>query len=408
MMEKGTTPHHKIAHVITESTPFGGAQRNTLLTLKGLVRDGYETELICGPGGRLIQEARTIGVPVHVMPDLVRRIDLLKDCRAVMQLRRLFRQRQYSLVHTHSTKAGLLGRLAAWWAGVPVIVHTFHGVLLEMDGSLGSRLYIAAERLVGRLTHCFICVGEVVRQEILTWRLAPDERFVTIYSGIEFSSYVPKRTVPDTKHGLGMEEAWPIVGSIGHLLEAKAQHDLIEAVRLLREKYPQMKLLIVGEGNRRSALERQIRENGLAHNVSLLGERDDIADLLGIFDVYAMSSQREGIGRALTEAMYWSLPIVASSVNGVKEVILHEQTGLLVPPHDPQALAAAIDRLASVRELAQRLGVNAHAKATELMDGQQMIGAIERLYDELSRRLIWPQLTSSSIPPAVSETSSQI
>jgi glycosyltransferase involved in cell wall biosynthesis len=106
--------------------------------------------------------------------------------------------------------------------------------------------------------------------------------------------------------------------------------------------------------------------------------------------------------------MYWSLPIVASSVNGVKEVILHEQTGLLVPPNDPQALAAAIDRLASVRELAQRLGVNAHAKATELMDGQQMIVAIERLYDELSRRLIWPQLTSSSIPPAVSETSSQI
>lgn len=406
-MDKPVPPHHKIVHIITESIPFGGAQRNTLLTLKGLVRDGYETELICGQAGPLVEEARRMGVPVQILPNLVRQIHPLRDGWALLQLYRLFRQRQYTLVHTHSTKAGLLGRLAAHWAGVPVIIHTFHGVLLEMNGSLASRLYIAVERLVGRITHCFVCVGEIVRQEILTWQLAPDDRFVTIYSGIEFSTYVLQRTVVETKRELGIEEAWPIVGSIGHLVESKAQHYLIEATARLRKQYPDMKLLIVGEGHRRAVLEQQIQNLGLSQTVSLLGERDDIADLLDVFDLYAMSSQREGIGRALTEAMYWGLPIVTSAVNGIKEVILHEQTGLLVPPHDPQALAAAIDRLASDRELAKRVGANAHAKAKMLMDGQQMIVALERLYDDLSKRLIWPQLTGSHIPQAMSKTSSR-
>lgn len=406
-MDKPVTSHHKIVHIITESIPFGGAQRNTLLTLKGLVRDGYETELICGQAGPLVEEARGMGVPVQILPNLVRQIHPLRDSWALLQLYRLFRQRQYTLVHTHSTKAGLLGRLAAHWAGVPVIIHTFHGVLLEMDGSLASRLYIAVERLVGRITHCFICVGEIVRQEILTWQLAPDDRFVTIYSGIEFSTYVPKRTVVETKRELGIEEAWPIVGSIGHLVEAKAQHYLIEATARLRERYPGMKLLIVGEGHRRAVLEQQIQNLGLSQTVSLLGERDDIADLLDVFDLYAMSSQREGIGRALTEAMYWGLPIVTSAVNGIKEVILHEQTGLLVPPHDSKALAAAIGRLAADGELAKRLGAHARTKAQMLMDSQQMIVALERLYDDLARTLITPPLTGSDVPQAMSETSSQ-
>ena len=407
-MTRSVQPRCKVVHIITETNPFGGAQRNTLLTLKGLVRDGYETELICGSEGRLVQEARALGLRVFVLPSLVRPINPFKDCWAVIQLGRLCRAQKYDVVHTHSTKAGLLGRLAAWWAGVPVIIHTFHGVLLEMDGSLGARAYMSAERLVGRITHCFICVGEVVRQEILTWRLAPEERFVTIYSGIEFSSYVPQHTPNDTKQLLGVEDAWPIIGSIGHLVEAKAQHYLIEAVARLRARYPRLKLLIVGEGDRRSSLESQIRQNDLSQHVALLGERADIADLLNIFDVYAMSSQREGVGRALTEAMYWGLPIVTSSVNGVKEVIVDEETGLLVPPHDPPALATALERLIADREMARRLGMNAQAKAKALMDSEQMISAIEDLYDELCRRQIWSKEPNNTLPQAMGKTSQQV
>lgn len=375
---------HTIAHVITESGPFGGSQRNTLLTLKGLVRDGYKTELICGPGGRLIPETEALGVPVHVLPDLVRQVDPRKDSRALFELYRLFRARHYSIVHTHATKAGFLGRLAAWWAGVPGIVHTFHSVPFEMNGNLGSRFYIALERLIGKVTHSLACVGDVLRQQLAVWQVAPAEKLVTIYSGIEFTRYVAEHTPAETKHQVGLENAWPIVGSIGRLCDQKAQHYLVEAVALLRAQYPRLRLVLVGEGGLRPLLERRIRELDLSTHVLLLGERDDIADLLNIFDVYAMSSLWEGVGRALTEAMYWKLPVVATPVNGVIELILHEETGLLVPPRDPRALAAAISRLVSDPQLALQLGTSAHLKVSELMDGQRMITAIEDLYEKLA------------------------
>jgi glycosyltransferase involved in cell wall biosynthesis len=374
---------NKIAHVITESGPFGGAQRNTLLTLKGLMRDGYDAELVCGPGGPLIQEARAIHVPVHVIPHLIRYIDPIKDTCSLFHLYRLFRSRGYRIVHTHSTKAGLLGRVAAWLGRIPVIIHTIHGVPFQIGDNLHSRSYIALERLLGHLTNRMVCVGEVLRQEVSAWKMAPDEKLVTIYSGIDFSSYAPTHTPPETKRKLEMEGYWPIVGCIGRLSEQKAQDYLVEAVALLKCKYRRIHLLLVGEGSLRSRLEKQIADLRLVSNVSLLGERDDVADLLSIFDIYCMASRWEGVGRALTEAMHVGLPVVATPVNGVVELISHEETGLIVPVENPGALADAIDRLASDRDLAERLGTNARRRAEGLMDSRQMVIAIEKLYERL-------------------------
>jgi glycosyltransferase involved in cell wall biosynthesis len=388
---------NRILHVITESGPYGGAQRNTFLTVRGLIEDGYDTELICGPGGPLIQEARAAGVPVYVMADLVRPVHPVKDCRALVQLYRLFRSRRYHIVHTHSVKAGLLGRLAAWCARVPVIIHTLHGVPFRISGDFKSRFYILYERLLGLITRCFVCVGEVLRQEISAWKIAPEKKLTTIYSGIDFTSYVPQYTALETKQKLGAEGAWPIVGCIGRLSEQKAQHYLVEAAALLTDKYPQIKLLLVGEGGLRSFLEKQIQDLGLSSNVVLLGERDDIADLLNVFDVYAMSSRWEGVGRALTEAMHMGLPVVATSVDGVTELISDEKTGLLVPPQNPRSLAAAIDRLSVDRELAKSLGASARQRVKDLMDGQQMVRAIEELYEKLSERPASPLSNFSQV-----------
>lgn len=379
---------NRIVHIITESGPYGGAQRNTFLTVKGLIEDGYDVELICGPGGPLIEEARAAGVPVHVMPDLIRPVDPVKDCRALFRLYRLFRSRRYHIVHTHSVKAGLVGRLAAWCARVPMIIHTLHGVPFRINGDFKSRFYIVYERTLGLITRCFVCVGEVLRQEISAWKIAPEKKLTTIYSGIDFSSYVPRHTAFETKQKLGAERAWPIVGCIGRLSEQKAQNYLVEAVALLMDKFPQIKLLLVGEGELRSVLEKQIQDLGLSSHVSLLGERDDVADLLNVFDVYAMSSRWEGVGRALTEAMHMGLPVVATSVDGVTELISDEKTGLLVPPQNPRSLAAGIDRLSMDRELAKRLGSSARQRVKELMDGRQMVRAIEELYQRLSERRI--------------------
>jgi glycosyltransferase involved in cell wall biosynthesis len=379
----GEKRHSKIVHVITESGPYGGAQRNTFLTVKGLINDGYEVELICGAGGPLIAEANTAGVPVHVMAELVRPVDPVKDCRALIRLYRLFRTRGYDIVHTHSVKAGLLGRLAAWCAGVPVIIHTLHGVPFRISRDFKSRFYIVYERALGRITRCFVCVGEVLRQEMSAWKIAPEKKLTTIYSGIDFSSYAPRHTALETKQRLGLTRAWPIVGCIGRLSEQKAQDYLVEAIGFLTDKYPRIKLVLVGEGGLRPRLEKQIEDLCLASNVSLLGERDDVADLLNTFDIYAMSSRWEGVGRALTEAMHMGLPIVATSVNGVVELIAHDETGLLVPPENPQALADGIDRLASDTERASRLGASARQKAGEFMGSERMVLATEALYERL-------------------------
>jgi glycosyltransferase involved in cell wall biosynthesis len=374
----------RIAHVITNADSFGGAQRNTLLTLKGLVRDRYEAELVCGPGKRLIKEARAMGIPVHVVPDLIRQIHPVRDCRALFMLNKLFRSRDYHIVHTHSSKGGFLGRVAAWLARVPVIVHTVHGVPCEMNGDLKSRLYVGMERVVGAVTDRLICVGKELCREVGEWRAVPNEKLVTIYSGIDFPSYVAQRPALAVKRELGVEEAWPIIGSVGRLSQQKAQDYLVEAVALLKDKYPKIKLLLVGDGGLRPILEQKIQTLGLSNQVILMGQRDDVADLLAIFDIYAMSSRWEGVGRALTEAMHCSRPIVATAVNGVRELIIHEETGLCVPPHDPPALAAAIDRLAFDSQLARRLAANAQRKARDLMDGEQMIMAIEELYGRLT------------------------
>jgi glycosyltransferase involved in cell wall biosynthesis len=218
---------------------------------------------------------------------------------------------------------------------------------------------------------------------MLAWKIVSDKRSVTIYSGIDFASYISKRKPSEMKRMLGLDTGWPIVGSVGRLSEQKAQHYLVEGIGLLKNNYPNIKLVLVGEGILRARLEKQIQDLGLSFNVLLLGERDDIADLLNFLDIYAMSSQWEGVGRALTEAMYFGLPIVATGVNGVKEIILHEQTGLLVPPRNPGALAAAIDRLVDDRSLAKRVGTNAKRMAEDLMSGERMIRDLERLYDEM-------------------------
>ena len=385
----------RVAHVITESAPFGGAQRNTLLSVIGLARRGIATELVCGPGGRLIAAAQEAGVPVHVVERLVRPPAPGADVAALAALVRLFRARRYDVVHTHSVKAGCLGRLAARLAGVPLIVHTIHGVPFEIDGRLRARVYLAYERLLAPVTARVVCVGEALRQEVAGWGVVAPEKLLTIYSGIDFDAYAPTRDAPTVRRALGLEHAHPIVGSVGRLTACKAQGDLVDALALLAARRPSAALVLVGDGELRDQLAQRARARGVQGRLRLLGERDDVPDLLAAFDVYAMSSRWEGVGRALTEAMFVGLPVVATPVYGVKEVVRHEETGLLVPPGDPAALAAAVERLVADPGLAAGLGARARAATLGLMDGRRMVTALEALYTRE-----WPHVRDRRQPAA--------
>lgn len=396
----------RIAHVITESN-LGGAQRNTLLSVRGLLGAGLDVELICGPGGPLPDEARASGAVAHLVPDLVRPVDPVRDVRALRVIHRLCHRRRYDIVHTHCTKAGLLGRAAAWWAGVPIIVHTIHGAPFELRRDLRTRVFLTLERLAARVTDRLICVGETFRRHVAGWGIGSEAKLVTIYSGLDFGALVPGRTVAETKRALALEDAWPIVGSVGRLTEAKALHYLIEAVAGLREKYTRIRLVIVGDGPLRPALEAAAQRFGGAAAVTFVGERNDVADLLSAFDIYAMSSRWEGVGRAMTEAMLSGLPVVATDVGGVTELVVDGRTGLVIPPGNPAALAAAIDQVASDREFARRLGAAGRERARELMGGDRMIADLCRLYATLltratpGRHRTAPALASSLTAPDV-------
>lgn len=372
----------RIVHVITESAPFGGAQRNTLLTVAGLARAGEDCTLVCGPGGALVPAARAAGVTVHVLDALVRPIAPACDVRALATLVALFRAGRYDVVHTHSVKAGLLGRLAARLTGVPVVVHTIHGVPFEIDGRPRARAYLAYERLLAPVTRRVVCVGEILRQEVAAWGVIPPAKLTTVYSGIDFDAYAPATPAAEVKRRLGLAAARPVVGTVGRLTACKAQADLVDAFARLRARHPDAALVLVGGGELREALEWRAGDRGVAGAVRFLGERDDVPDLLPIFDVYAMCSRFEGVGRALTEAMYVGLPIVATPVYGVKEMIRDGETGLVVPAGDPRLLAAAIERLATDRPLAARLGAAARARALALMDSRRMVAALHDLYEE--------------------------
>jgi glycosyltransferase involved in cell wall biosynthesis len=377
----------RVVHVITESAPFGGAQRNTLASVVGLAGRGLPAELICGPGGRLVTAAREANVPGHVVDTLVRPVAPARDAAALAALVRLFRRGRYDVVHTHSVKAGFLGRLAARLAGVPLVVHTIHGVPFEIDGRLRARVYLAYERLLAPLTHRIVCVGEVLRREVEGWGVVPAAKLSTIYSGIDFGAYAPSQDGGALRRRLGLAGATPIVGSVGRLTACKSQVDLVDAIAVLAERFPAAALVLVGDGELRGDLERRARERGVERRVHFLGERDDVPDLLRLFDVYAMCSRWEGVGRALTEAMFVERPIVATPVYGVKEVIRHEETGLLVPPGDPAALAAAVERLVRDRPLAARLAARARVTALALMDGRRMVTALEDLYTQESHHV---------------------
>jgi glycosyltransferase involved in cell wall biosynthesis len=374
----------RVVHVITESVPFGGAQRNTLLTVERLVRSGWSVELVCGaPGGRLVEAAARAGAMTHVIPELVRTTAPWTDVHCLARLVRLFRSRRYDVVHTHSTKAGLLGRLAARAVRAPVVIHTFHGFPFVIDASLRSRVFVQVERLVGALTDGSICVAEALRREVESWRIPGHQKLVTIYSGIDLGACRPRREPADVRRELGIDPDVPIVGTVGHLRDAKSQEHLLEAAAILRREHPRLQLLVVGEGERRGFLEQRIRELSLEGTARLLGERNDVADLLGVFDVFAMCSLWEGVGRALTEAMARGLPVVVTPVYGVKELVHDGETGLTVPPRDPAALAAAIGRLLADRALADALGARARSLVEERMSAETMMKEIEALYREL-------------------------
>lgn len=373
----------RVLHVITRLI-VGGAQENTLLTVTHLDRTRYDVTLASGPttGPEGSLEDRIPGdIAFQRIPELVRQPDPVKDVLSLWRLVRLMRKGRFHIVHTHTTKAGLLGRIAARLAQIPVVIHTPHGhAFHDYLGTAGSTTLQAAERWLTRWTDQIICLTEAERRDYLRFRIGPPERFAVIHSGVDVERF--RRGFPEgpaRRQVLGLPADGPLIGCVARLVPVKGVHVLLEAVPRIRAAMPGATVVFVGDGPLRAQLERRSASLGLNGAAAFLGLRQDIAEIISLFDVVVVPSLNEGMGRVVIEAQASGRPVVASRVSGIQDLITHGQTGLLVPPADAEALAGAIIRCLTDSALADSLarraqaGVDAYAVAP-------MIAEIDRLY----------------------------
>jgi glycosyltransferase involved in cell wall biosynthesis len=378
----------RVLHVITRMI-VGGAQENTMLSCALIDRRRFPSEILTGPQtgteGELHGETRARGVVLHVEPALVREVQPWKDLVALARLVRFIRRGRYDVVHTHCSKAGILGRIAAWMAGTPVIVHTMHGLPFnpaQSKPAFWANVWL--ERVCVRVSDAVPMVAEPDLEETLALGIGRPGQYLVIRSGIEIEAY---RDVPIGRDAararLGIPAAAFVVGVVGRLSFQKAPLDMIAAFRRVAEARAESHLVMVGDGDLRAEVEAAIRDAGLADRVHLLGLRRDVPELMRAFDVLALPSRYEGMPRVFPQAMAARLPIVATRVDGAVEAIVQGENGWLVDVGDVPALADRLLAVAADRDRARRMGERGFERVEEF-SARRMVDQLEELYTRLA------------------------
>ncbi len=342
---------HVICHVITQ-LELGGAQEVAMQVVAGLDRRRFKPVLITGPGGLLTEEARALkGVEVCIVPSLLRQIQPLKDLCALWELVGTFRRLRPKIVHTHSSKAGILGRLAAWLAGVPCILHTIHGYGVTPAQPLWMRrALIALEWTVGRVTTHWIAVSQADRRQGIEWGLFSASKVSVVRPGIDpapFATRIDSAERDRLRALLGIGPDHLLVGTVSCLKPQKAPEDFVRLAARVCQRLPAVRCVVVGDGTLRPKIDALIRAQELHERVILLGWRRDVVTLLKIFDVFVLTSRWEGLPCVLLEARASRIPIVATRVGGAAEAIVEPVQGNLYQPGDVQAMA---DRVCQILE----------------------------------------------------------
>ncbi len=382
----------RVCHVITRLI-VGGAQENTVNSCIGLLERGYEVELVIGPQtgpeGSLEQQAREAGVPVMVVKELRRAPLPWHDVMACRALRRLFARGRYDIVHTHSGKAGFLGRLAAKRAGVPVIIHTIHGPsFYAYQNPVGNWLFRSAEQLAGRWTTAFVSVADAMSEQYLAAGIGQASQYSTIRSGMDIESFVRARPDPELRRRLGIREGELVVGKVARLFRLKGHEFLLAGARRIVEAAPNVKFLLVGDGSYRERFEREAAWLGLRDRFVFAGlvPPAEIPRYVALMDVLAHLSLREGLPRTLPQALAAGKPVVAYDVDGAREVCLDGETGFLVPAEDVEGLVVALIRLLRDPVLAHKMGVRGRELVQEQFTNKAMVDQLDALYQRLTRR----------------------
>jgi glycosyltransferase involved in cell wall biosynthesis len=368
----------RVAQVVTRF--IAGAGGVALRGARALDPDRYQITVLAADGGPLLAEAERSGFKVVRLHHMVPELDPRTDARALRELVERLGAGAFQVVHTHSAKAGALGRWAARKVGVPAVVHTFHGFPFhDFQSVLRRRGYIELERRLGRITSRFLAVGGAVAADAIRLRIAPCDRIRVIAAAVA-NDLPPTSPASRTRarQRLGLPPDVPVIGTVGRLDYQKAPGDMIGA--LARLGRPDVHLVWVGDGPLRGRTEQAVAAHGLGNRFLLLGERQDVPAILPAFDLFAMSSLYEGLPCAIVEAMTCGIPVIATAVNAVPEIVVPGRTGLLTRPHDPESLARGIAWLLDHPREAARMAAAGQAQLGDRFEPEALGRDLQETY----------------------------
>ncbi len=390
----------RIVHVITRLI-LGGAQENTLLSCRESARRGHDVTLLAGPPegpeGSLLEEARRLPIRTVLVPALVRAVRPYSDAVAWGDLVKHFRDIRPDVVHTHSSKAGVLGRHAARRAGVPCVVHTIHGLAFDRYGPApANRLYRAAERRAARWSHRLVAVSRRMADRAAEAGLAPRDRIDVIYSGIETERF---RAAADRREAVrrrwGADGETFVFLKLARLFHLKGHRFVLPAFARVAQRRPNVRLVLVGEGVLRGQLETLARQLGVADRVRFEGlvVREEVPGVLWAADAVVHAGLREGLARVLVQGGLCERPIITYDIGGAREVVQEGVNGVVLPPPRPGAdplegaapLAEAMDRLAADPDEARRMGRQWPQDVLGEFDHRRMVDRLLDLYEGILR-----------------------
>lgn len=380
----------RVLHIITRMI-LGGAQENTLLSVEGLNRLGqYDVTLATGPEtgpeGELLTRARS-NTPLFIVPDLCRNIHPLRDLRSLVQLYRMIRAGKYHIVHTHSAKAGVLGRIAAKLAGTPIIVHTLHGLAFhEYQPWWINRLWRIVKKACAGITDHFISVSDVMKDKAIAAGIARPDKFTTIFSGMELDWFLRVDADPlEARRELGIPDDALVVGKIARFFPLKGHEQLLAAAPEVIRRHPEVRFLLVGDGVLYDELRARVRALGILDHFVFPGlvERERIPRMVAAMDILVHTSLREGLARALVQALAMGKPCVAFDLDGAPEVVISGSTGYLVQPGDPASLSDSISSLLSDPEKRRSMGEEGRRLTNPTFRAETMVQRVAEVYQAL-------------------------
>ena len=378
----------RVLHIITRLDK-GGSAENTLFTVAHLGSE--KAFLLSGetydPQGTIRGFIKERGINWVIIPELIREIDVFKDIQAFWKLYRYIKRNKFDIVHTHSSKAGMLGRWAAKLAGVKIIVHTPHGhIFYGYFNWFKTKIFIYLEKITSLITDRIITLTQRGKEEHIKYRIAKPNKFIPIYSGIEIEKFTNfQLNIIKEKERLNISLEAPVIGTVSRLESVKGNRYFIASLPDIVKTFPCLKVIFVGDGSERKKLEEDVKNLGLSENVIFIEECKDIRRIVSTFDILVLSSLNEGMGRCLLEAQILGVPVVATEVGGIPDIVRDGITGILVPPRNPEAMSEAIVKLLKDKFLRKNMSKEGKRWVDKKFIAEAMVEKISDLYQGLIR-----------------------